>query len=99
MAACPENDFQQNGNPCNNDKSVCYDGKCQNVDMQCVQFFGTGIYFIFIYTIHLFVQDSVYWHTAVISMSPFPAHASILSNYGQFPNISLGLNITNKQGF
>ncbi|XP_077119240.1 disintegrin and metalloproteinase domain-containing protein 9-like isoform X2 [Ranitomeya variabilis] len=39
-AVCPEDVFQQNGNPCNDEKSVCYYGKCQNVDLQCVQFFG-----------------------------------------------------------
>ncbi|XP_044132952.1 disintegrin and metalloproteinase domain-containing protein 9-like [Bufo gargarizans] len=39
-AACPEDVFQQNGNLCNDGKSVCYNGKCQNVDLQCVQFFG-----------------------------------------------------------
>ncbi|XP_066446098.1 disintegrin and metalloproteinase domain-containing protein 9-like [Eleutherodactylus coqui] len=39
-SACPQDVFQQNGNPCNDKKSVCYEGKCQNVDLQCVQFFG-----------------------------------------------------------
>ncbi|KAM4039315.1 disintegrin and metalloproteinase domain-containing protein 9-like isoform 2-T2 [Anomaloglossus baeobatrachus] len=39
-AVCPEDVFQQNGNPCNDEKSICYDGKCQNLDLQCVQFFG-----------------------------------------------------------
>ncbi|XP_056427486.1 disintegrin and metalloproteinase domain-containing protein 9-like isoform X2 [Hyla sarda] len=40
IADCPEDDFQQNGNQCNDKKSVCYNGICQNVDSQCVLFFG-----------------------------------------------------------
>ncbi|XP_069842956.1 disintegrin and metalloproteinase domain-containing protein 9-like [Dendropsophus ebraccatus] len=40
MADCPEDVFHQNGNPCNGNRSVCFDGICQNIDIQCAQFFG-----------------------------------------------------------
>ncbi|KAM3926829.1 disintegrin and metalloproteinase domain-containing protein 9-like [Leptodactylus fuscus] len=40
MAACPEDVFEQNGNPCNDKKSVCYNGKCRNLDLECMQYFG-----------------------------------------------------------
>ncbi|XP_063788197.1 disintegrin and metalloproteinase domain-containing protein 9-like isoform X2 [Pseudophryne corroboree] len=39
-AACPEDLFQQNGNPCDDKRSFCYRGICQNADMQCKQLLG-----------------------------------------------------------
>ncbi|KAM9313276.1 disintegrin and metalloproteinase domain-containing protein 2-like [Gastrophryne carolinensis] len=34
MSTCPEDIYQQNGNPCNTDLGVCYKGKCKNANTQ-----------------------------------------------------------------
>ncbi|XP_068131045.1 disintegrin and metalloproteinase domain-containing protein 9-like isoform X2 [Hyperolius riggenbachi] len=40
MAACPEDVHQQNGNPCSDHTSICFNGKCQSADKQCEKLFG-----------------------------------------------------------
>uniref|UniRef100_A0A1L8D5X2 Snake venom metalloproteinase n=1 Tax=Bothrops atrox TaxID=8725 RepID=A0A1L8D5X2_BOTAT len=39
-ADCPMDDFQRNGQPCQNNNGYCYNGKCPTMKNQCINFFG-----------------------------------------------------------
>ncbi|XP_069493732.1 disintegrin and metalloproteinase domain-containing protein 9-like [Ambystoma mexicanum] len=40
MPICTHDFFQQDGNFCNDETSYCFNGKCQNLELQCKQLFG-----------------------------------------------------------
>nr|Q4VM07.1 RecName: Full=Zinc metalloproteinase-disintegrin-like VLAIP-B; AltName: Full=Snake venom metalloproteinase; Short=SVMP; Flags: Precursor [Macrovipera lebetina]AAX38182.1 VLAIP-B [Macrovipera lebetina] len=41
-AECPTDQFQRNGQPCQNNKGYCYNGTCPIMEKQCISLFGAS---------------------------------------------------------
>ncbi|KAF5894119.1 zinc metalloproteinase-disintegrin-like batroxstatin-1, partial [Clarias magur] len=41
-SSCPEDDFSQNGLPCNNNNGYCYNGQCPQWQTQCIKMWGAS---------------------------------------------------------
>uniref|UniRef100_A0A098M221 Metalloproteinase (Type III) 14a n=1 Tax=Hypsiglena sp. JMG-2014 TaxID=1550645 RepID=A0A098M221_9SAUR len=41
-AECPKDQFQRDGEPCQNNTGYCYNGKCPTLESQCIALYGPG---------------------------------------------------------